>query len=81
MVARCIVCYGQYFSCECADANDAIADTWSGEWPGVAECRERGWYAVLRPGQGWVRASADTEGASEDLNRWLVFKMTGKDGA
>lgn len=41
---------------------------WSGEWPGKAECREYGFWAVRAP-IGWKRCDADTPGAHEDLNR------------
>lgn len=41
---------------------------WPGEWPGVAECREFGWYAKFTD-RGWERCGKDTPGASEDLNR------------
>jgi hypothetical protein len=43
---------------------------WSGEWPGVAECREFGWYAKInRAGPGWVTCAPDDEEAIPDLNR------------
>jgi hypothetical protein len=42
---------------------------WSGEWPGMAECREFGWYARLVPDQGWVSCDSGADGAHENLNR------------
>jgi len=47
---------------------------WTGEWPGEAECREFGFWSVfgpdLSPPQvGWISVSAETPGATEDLNR------------
>jgi Zn-finger nucleic acid-binding protein len=54
-------------------------EVWTGEWPGVAEARELGWYSKLVPGRGWVSCDKDDEGASEDLNRYTVYSMTGKD--
>lgn len=70
-VERCPACGWQLLSCECLD--DEISKyprlPWTGESPGVAECREFGWYAKLVRGQGWVSCDKDDEGASEDLNR------------
>lgn len=59
-------------------------DVWDGEWPGITECRKRGWYAQdgHGPDHRWgsfCPCSADTPGAKEDLNRWVWFKRTGKD--
>lgn len=50
---------------------------WSGEYPGVAECREFGFWCVegrkmTPPQPGWVRVPAGTPGATEDLNRMLL---------
>lgn len=44
---------------------------WSGEWPGMDECREFGWYCRENPDGNpfWVRCEKDEPGAREDLNR------------
>jgi hypothetical protein len=69
-IEQCPYCGRQLISCLCRKRpplDDRM--TWSGIWPGVTECREFGWYALLVPGQGWQPCSADTPGATEDLNR------------
>lgn len=76
-VERCSVCAGQYFSCGCEQHNPEES-RWTGEWPGVLECREFGWYAKLIPGKGWVECDRDDPDASEDLNRWVVHVMRKK---
>lgn len=67
-VARCPKCGGQRLSCDCSEELPSI---WTGEWPGVVECREYGFYCV--PGSSWPAAwypcAADYPGATEDLNR------------
>lgn len=66
-VSRCTECGNQRISCGCRKGR---YDIWTGEWPGVAECREYGWYAVLNPfGAGWVECEKDFPGARENLNR------------
>lgn len=65
-VERCPTCGGQYISCGHTAPHRL---PWSGEWPGVAECREFGWYALFSPSDGWVRCGADQSGAHPDLNR------------
>jgi hypothetical protein len=65
-VERCPYCGGQAIGCEPAPMDDRMP--WTGLWPGVAECREFGWYARPMPG-GWLPCEKDKPGAIEDLNR------------
>lgn len=49
---------------------------WTGEWPGEAECREYGFWAVFGPEMnppqvGWVTVPEGTPKASENLNRLI----------
>jgi hypothetical protein len=69
-VERCLECGTQRISCDCSKDPDQRVP-WSGEWPGVRECREYGWYAKLT-GQGWTSCHPDEPGAHEDLNRLHV---------
>lgn len=68
-VERCPDCGGQLISCDCEGEFAMPRLPWTGEWPGVVECREFGWYAKLVPGKGWQRCSKDDTQAGEDLNR------------
>ena len=76
-VERCPKCGGQLLSCGCIYKLSGLwyvpqgecRIPWSGEYPGVVECQEFGWYCKLVEGQGWVSCDKDTLGASEDLNR------------
>jgi hypothetical protein len=54
--------------------HDCGHQTWCGEWPGNAECREFGWYVYGDPSvKGyWVRCGPDHPQATEDLNRLVV---------
>ncbi len=69
-VERCPECGGQYLSCGHVRPHGRLP--WSGEWPGIAECREFGWYAVLVAGSGWVTCGATEPDAHEDLNRLYI---------
>jgi hypothetical protein len=73
-VEPCPYCGGQLLSCEhyCFGTVElpSLDDrmVWTGEWPGIEECREFGWYSKAVLG-GWVACAKDDPEASEDLNR------------
>jgi len=72
-VEKCPECGWQYISCDCpAEETTAPRLLWSGEWPGIRECREFGWYSKLVSGRGWVSCDKSEPGASESLNRLAV---------
>jgi hypothetical protein len=78
-VARCSMCGVQLLSCE--KHLDAAPDVWTGHWPGVLECEERGWYTRFDSSRGgWTPCSKDDPGAIPDLNRWTYFRHSGVDG-
>lgn len=74
-VARCPECGRQMLSCGC----EWRPSFWSGEWPGVMECREFGWYARLVPGRGWAPCGADHPEAHPDLNRLYIEAQWDRD--
>lgn len=78
-VERCSVCKIQKIQCGCEEHKPQIT-SWTGEWPGVAECRMRGRWAVLTD-RGWQRCQEDVPGATEDLGRLAFFEQEGYDRA
>ena len=66
-VAQCPNCGGQFISCECAFTAPPLP--WTGEWPGLMECREFGWYTKMAPGEGRIPCSKDDPNACEDINK------------
>jgi hypothetical protein len=72
-VERCPDCGGQVISCGCEHGPPQHPRLpWTGEWPGVAECREYGWYCTFDHKRGWRVVGADEPGAREDLNRLVA---------
>lgn len=68
---RCPTCGGQMISCGHRSTKNRMP--WTGEWPGVAECRSFGWYAYEVKDDiyvtDYIRCEKYHPGAREDLNR------------
>jgi hypothetical protein len=71
VLEQCANCGRWGLSCFCDPEVIAVRLPWTGEWPGLAECREFGWYSRRAP-KGWVSCERDHPEAAEDLNRLLV---------
>ena len=82
-VEQCTACGRQPLAClqttGGCPGHDPQAAAWTREWPGAAECRRRGWYAVRVPGQGCVLVPPGTPGAIADPNRLAYLRATGRD--
>lgn len=91
-VERCRACGGQRISCGCpSDVQDEAGDRlpWTGEWPGISDCRELGLFCrdlldgvpvdftpafKNRDRIDWhVPCAPEDPGAHEDLNRLYSF--------
>lgn len=46
---------------------------WTGEFPGMKECRELNFWCKMVPGTGWVTCDKDDPEATEDLNRLAIY--------
>ena len=80
-VARCLNCGSQAISCDCPE--DVLGDdVWTGEFPGVEDCRRLGfwcyWDDDAPAGRKWVRCGPEHPGAGPDLNRLLVSEARGE---
>ncbi len=74
-VERCLRCGGQKLSCGCKkrELTSTPRQVWSGEWPGLKECRELNLWCKSNPnGVGWVKCDRNDPEATEDLNALSV---------
>lgn len=83
---RCSVCKRQWISCAHMN-HEPEKSKWTGEWPGVVECRKLGFYCVERPHTnhpkgGWFwPCTPNYPGSREDLNRLARYHAHGDDRA
>lgn len=66
---QCSNCGHQYFCCGCPPCLRTPRLTWTGDLPGVAECRRFGFLVKLVPGKGYVPCDKDDPDAEPDMNR------------
>jgi len=65
-VELCSMCSGQRISCRCDPSHEVVRLKWTGEWPGVADAVEFGWYTY-----------SDDIGVEPDIDR-VHAAATGK---
>lgn len=72
--ARCLGSGRQLISCGMgrAHAGECLPDKWMGLSAAAFPAIERGWYAKLVPGHGWVRTTANDPDGRPDLNRVMT---------
>lgn len=68
-VARCVICGQQQLQCDPEEEHGLTGpdlppmQTWTGEWPGEAECREWGWWARWTEFSGYGRDDVPDTGS------------------
>lgn len=67
-IARCKICGEQAFSCLLM-GNKHSSTVFKGEFPGMSQAIERGWFIRMVEGEGWVQSIQTDPGARPDLNR------------
>jgi hypothetical protein len=74
-VALCSIDGQQRLMCEHEEGNGG---TWTGEWPGVVECREFNLFSRFVPGLGFVPVDRGDPAAVEDLNTLTARGLSGE---
>lgn len=70
-VSRCPECGTQ--ALQCGDHLTARQSTWTGEWPGDAECREWGWFTDVTYPDGEVETVPDLNELFPALMRGEIY--------
>lgn len=71
-VARCLWTGQQRLACQSIgpllgqEPHDCGQDVWTGEWPGVVECRKYGLWCYWPEGGPWITCGPDHPGAVHD---------------
>jgi hypothetical protein len=71
-VEQCARCGGQRLGCGCRKLR-STKSRWTGIWPGVEECHQYGFFALLgHEGEGWIPCGPNEPGAQPDINRLVT---------